>query len=109
MKTFVELSDSPRSEILPGFIARFVHSDAMTVSFVEIEKDAVLPEHHHLHEQISIVTDGELELTVDGETRILTPGTVAIIPSNVPHSARALTGCTVTDIFNPPRDDYRNK
>jgi hypothetical protein len=23
------------------------------------------------------------------------------------HSARALTACTVLDVFHPPRDDYR--
>lgn len=32
---------------------------------------------------------------------------IAIIPSNIPHSAKALTACKVTDIFSPVRKDYK--
>jgi quercetin dioxygenase-like cupin family protein len=54
------------------------------------------------------VLEGEFELTVAGETKILKPGQVAVIPSNVPHSGKALTKCYIIDAFYPVREDYRN-
>ena len=35
--------------------------------------------------------EGELEVTVGGETRVAGPGMVAIVPAGVAHSVRALT------------------
>jgi quercetin dioxygenase-like cupin family protein len=46
-------------------------------------------------------------MTVDGQTQILTPGMVAAIPGNVPHSGRALTNCRIIDVFYPIREDYQ--
>jgi len=37
------------------------------------------------------VIEGELELTIDGATQIARAGLVAIVPSNVLHSVKALT------------------
>ncbi len=104
---FTDLNQLDLHEIVKGFKGRFVHSKNMTVCFWQIEKGAVLPEHAHPHEQISIVTKGQLELTVAGETKIVNQGKVVVIPSNVSHKGEALTYCEVTDIFSPTRDDYK--
>ncbi len=103
----VQISDIPSKEILPGFIARFVHTENNTVGFVEITAGSELPEHAHFHTQTTQVTEGELQLTINGETAIYKPGMIAVIPSNIPHSAKALTDCKVTDIFSPTREDYK--
>jgi quercetin dioxygenase-like cupin family protein len=60
-----------------------------------------------MHEQTTQVTEGKLEMTIDGVTQILEPDMITLIPSNVIHSARALTDCKVTDIFFPVREDYK--
>jgi quercetin dioxygenase-like cupin family protein len=54
------------------------------------------------------ILEGEFELTVAGEIKILKPGQVAVIASNVPHSGKALTQCRIIDAFYPVREDYRN-
>ena len=92
---------------MPGFKARMIHADSMTIAFWEIREGATLPEHAHIHEQISVVTQGELELIIDGKAQIYRPGMVAVIPGNVKHSGRAVTYCEVTDIWSPLREDYR--
>ena len=97
---------TPR-EVAPGFRGRFVHGDRMTLAMWEIEPGSGLPEHSHVQEQIVMVLSGEFELTVAGEKRKLTPGGVAVVPSNVRHSGRAITKCQVIDAFHPVRDDYR--
>jgi len=84
-----------------------VHSENTTTAFWEVEAGSVLPEHAHVHEQIAQVTEGEFVLTIAGETTIMLPGMVAVIPSNVPHSGKALTPCKMVDTFYPVREEYR--
>lgn len=104
---FVHLADLPLREIFPGFKGQFVHSAQMTFVHWTIEAGATLPEHAHPHEQVVNMLAGEFELTIDGVTRRLAPGSVAIIPSHARHSGRALTACRILDVFHPVREDYR--
>ena len=104
---FIKLADVPQKEIVPGYHGRFVHTEHNTVSYWDVEAGATLPEHAHMHEQTSIVLEGKFELTVAGEAHLLEPGEWALIPPDVPHSGKALTACTLMDIFYPVREDYR--
>ncbi|MCF6278097.1 MAG: cupin domain-containing protein [Anaerolineales bacterium] len=104
---FITLSAIEEKEPVPGFHGRFVHSENNTCAYWRIEEGATLPEHAHPHEQVTTVTEGQLSLTVGGETRVLDAGTVAVIPGGVPHSGRAGTNCRVVDIFYPVREEYR--
>lgn len=101
------LQDIPIKQPIPGFAGRMVHGDSSSLAFWEIRKDATLPEHRHVHEQITYIVEGELEMIIGGEKYLLTAGCVHVIPSNVPHSALAITPCKVIDSFAPARDDYR--
>lgn len=104
---FLTLSDVEPQELMPGWTVRFVHSQMMTFAHWEVEAGAALPEHHHPHEQVANFIEGQFELTVDGETRVVGPGHVAIIPPNAPHAGRAVTACRIIDAFYPIREDYR--
>ena len=104
---FQDLKDIAEREIVPVYKARFIHSDHMTLAFWDVDPGAALPEHSHPHEQIANVLEGKFELIVDGERRILEPGQAAVIPSDVPHSGKAITACRLLDIFHPCRDEYR--
>ncbi|HET9057585.1 MAG TPA: cupin domain-containing protein [Chitinophagaceae bacterium] len=97
----------PGKELCPGFVTRLVHGAQSTVSFVDITKGSKLPEHHHVHEQITYIVEGELEMVIGGEVCLLKKGMVHVIPSGVPHSATAHADCKVIDFFSPARDDYR--
>ena len=104
---FQDLKDINKREIVPGYRARFVHSEKMTLAYWGVDLGAGRTIQNHPHEQIANVLEGQFELTINGESRILEPGTVAIIPSDVPHSGRAITACRLLDAFYPCRDDYR--
>lgn len=106
---FISLGNLKVSEPVPGFKVKFVHSERTTIAFWNITEGSVLPSHNHFHEQVSIVTLGELELTVEDKTQVMKPGMTAIIPSSAMHSAKALTYCEVTDVFSPVRDDYKKQ
>ena len=103
-----ELQHIAPKEIAKGFMARFVHTESFTLSFVDVVAGAELPEHAHVHEQTSQVIEGEFEMVIGGKTVLLKPGSVVVIPSNVPHSGRALTDCKIQDVFCPVREDYRS-
>lgn len=49
------------------------------------------PPHQHPWEEIYVVLDGELEVTVDGETHVLKRGGVAHIPGATVHAYHNLT------------------
>ncbi len=104
---FIQLDDLEEREIIPGFHARFVHSDHMTLASWRIEAGAILKLHSHPHEQVTLVIEGQLELTMEGETRTLGPGAVAVIPANIPHNGLALSDCKVIDAFYPVREEFR--
>jgi quercetin dioxygenase-like cupin family protein len=104
---FQALKDNKETEIIPGYRARFIHSDNITLAYWEVDLGAVLPEHSHPQEQIANVLEGQFELTVDGESQVLEPGMVAVIPSHVLHGGKALTACRLLDAFYPVREDYR--
>jgi quercetin dioxygenase-like cupin family protein len=78
----------------------------MTFALWEIDDGAILPEHHHPHEQVVHMLQGDLEITVGGETRVLRAGSVGVIAAHLAHSARALSRCRVMDVFYPRREDY---
>jgi quercetin dioxygenase-like cupin family protein len=102
---FIQLSEIAEKQIMPGLIGRFVHSGNMTLAYWRFDPDVTVPEHAHEHEQIVNVIEGTIDLTVEGETHRLEPGSVVIIPPNASHSGRSVTSCRVIDAFHPVRQD----
>jgi quercetin dioxygenase-like cupin family protein len=103
----VDFASIPERQLADGVTAYVVNTAAMTVTHVRFTKGAAVPQHAHFHEQITNVIEGQLELTVNGETAVLTKGKALVLPPNVPHSARALTEVYVIDVFHPAREDFR--
>lgn len=106
MKTVI-VNDAPERELFPGYRARLVHSDRMTFSYVDVDAGASFAEHDHPHEQVIHLLAGEFEVTIDGESRVMRAGEVAIVPPNARHRGTAITKCRILDAFSPARDDYK--
>jgi quercetin dioxygenase-like cupin family protein len=104
---FVEVNGLLSKEVIKGYTARSIHTGTMTFLYWTVEAGATMPVHTHVHEQVANVLKGKFELTVNGETKILEPGIVAVIPPNVPHGGKAITNCELLDVFHPEREDYR--
>lgn len=80
------------------------------LSQVTMKEGAIIPLHSHPHEQGGVVLSGQLELQIGDETRILNPGEMYLIPSDVQHRAVAIGGeAIVMDVFSPIREDYIEK
>jgi len=106
--TFFATKELPETEMLPGVTRRAVWLDGVMLTFFTFAPGAVVPEHAHENEQITVVTEGAMEFTLGSETRILRAGDGVCIPANVPHKAVILDEETEAyDAWNPPREDYR--
>lgn len=94
----------PVLELAPGISSRPLIGSKLLASFVSYEPDAVAPLHSHAEEQLFVVLDGQLELQLDKELRLMRTGDAALIPAWVPHSVRAVSGpARQLDVFSPPR------
>jgi quercetin dioxygenase-like cupin family protein len=98
------------AELVPGIRMQPLFGDGAMLNLLEFDAGARVPEHSHPHEQLGMVCDGELVLEIDGVEHRLRPGGAYQIPGGVPHSAwtEGVT-CRVLDVFQPVREDYREK
>lgn len=94
-------------KLFEGIHARCIHTDQVTIAFVELDAGSVLPEHHHFHEQTTTVLEGRLEFVVDGQSVIVEAGQALVIPPHAKHSAVAHGACKVIDVFSPVREDFK--
>ncbi len=104
---FQFFDDIKTQEIAPGFFSKLIHTQNNTINFIEVKAGCSAKLHQHIHNQCAFVIEGEFEMTINGETRILTPSSFVIIPSNAVHGGRAITDCKLIDIFDPVREDYK--
>ena len=68
------------------------------VVFFDIDPIGSIPPHSH-GEQWGILVEGELELTIDGQTKRYGPGDSYHIPAGAVHGAKFLSHVRVIDVF----------
>ena len=102
-----KIKDIKPKDLAPGITGHYAHGEKTTFGFVELKKGSSVPKHHHIHEQITYMIEGQLDMIIDGKAYSLTDGMYHVISSNVPHSAIAITDCKVIDVFGPVREDYK--
>jgi quercetin dioxygenase-like cupin family protein len=78
----------------------------MTFAHYDFTRGSSIHEHFHGEEEVYEVIEGELEVTIDGVVEIARAGLVAIVPSNVRHSVKALTDGRVIIVDHPARPDF---
>lgn len=103
--SFINFNTKNKVNIWPGVNGSLSHSDNMTFAHFTIDEGTEIAEHNHPHEQWTHVIEGKLEFNNGGEIQVLESGMSAYIPSDQPHSAKALTEVKVIDCFTPVRED----
>jgi quercetin dioxygenase-like cupin family protein len=105
---FYNPKERPSKKFAPGLRSRTFWGEKMLTALVDLEAETDLPSHSHPNEQISIILQGELEVTIAGETKTLSQGELFIVPPGVEHSVR--TGSKqvqVMDVFSPVREEFK--
>ena len=103
---FVDTSSLPVIERLPGWKGRYFHSPNMTFAHYDFTRSSFIHEHYHAEEEVYEVIEGALEVTIDGVAQVARAGLVAIVPSNAPHSVKALTDGRAIVVDHPARLDF---
>jgi quercetin dioxygenase-like cupin family protein len=103
---FVDTTSLRVIERLPGWRGRYFHSPSMTFAHYDFARGSFIHEHFHPEEEVYEVIEGELEVTIDGVARIARAGLVAIVPSGVRHSVKALTDGHAIIVDYPLRPDF---
>jgi quercetin dioxygenase-like cupin family protein len=104
------LYDADGVELVPGVRMKPLFGDGAMLNLLELDAGAVVVAHRHPHEQLGLMLEGELALTIDGVEHRLHPGDAYQISGGVEHAARAVGGpCRVLDVFQPVREDYRER
>lgn len=101
------IKNIPPKELVAGITGYYAHGTNMTFGYVEIKAGSNLAAHHHVHEQITYIIEGHLDMMIGGKFCPLSAGMYHVIPSNTPHSAIVRTDCIAIDVFNPVREDYK--
>lgn len=105
--TFFRESDLKAKEVREKITLRAVSGEKTMMTIFDFMPNTEIPAHKHPHEQITYVIDGEIEFTLEGETRLLRAGDGIVISSNLEHSARVLgSPAKAVDAWYPIREDY---
>lgn len=108
LKGFAQVEAVPPIRPVEGIEIRAISGSHLTLSFVFFAAGAVAPMHTHPHEQMGTVLEGEIELDINGDRRVLHAGEVYSIPPHLPHGARAMSDkpSVALDVFTPRREDF---
>jgi quercetin dioxygenase-like cupin family protein len=91
----------PEADIkFEGIRARILQSEKHQLVFFEMKASVRVPKHCHAYDQWGFMIQGKMELTVNGEKRIVESGDEYIIPAQAEHSARFLAKSRVIDFFS---------
>jgi quercetin dioxygenase-like cupin family protein len=106
-KYFPEIIERhPRADIpVEGVTSHLIQAGRQQFIFMAFEQDVEVPAHSH-NAQWGVVLEGEMELTIDGQTRVLKKGDSYFIDKDVVHSAKIKQGYKDLTLFDQP-DRYR--
>ncbi|MFX1285791.1 MAG: cupin domain-containing protein [Promethearchaeota archaeon] len=107
--TFPDIITSlPKADIaMEGVKGWIAQGKDFQIVFFEIEPTGILPPHSH-SAQWGIVIEGEMSLTIAGETKKYTKGDNYYIPEGAVHQAEFHTHFRALDFFAEP-ERYKSK
>lgn len=82
------------------------HGGSLMVSEMHFAPGGEGALHHHPHEQIVYVLEGEADFTLGNETRRISKGDSIYVEPDVIHGVLAITEFRALDLFCPQREDF---
>jgi quercetin dioxygenase-like cupin family protein len=79
----------PEEEPFPGVRRRRFDADGATVTEYRFEPGATFPNHRHAQEQITMIAEGVVSMTIAGEASEIGPGGWSVVGPDVDHGITA--------------------
>ena len=94
-------------EIHPGVHLRAAGGDQVLLCKVSYDPGKQVTRHSHEHtEQVMYILDGEVTMTVEGETRTLRAGDTAVVNRGLEHELHSESGVTFMEALAPVPLDH---
>ncbi len=94
-------------EFVDGVHLHAVGGEQVLLCRVQYEPGKEVPWHRHdVTEQVMFIIDGEVEMTIEDETRTLRAGDVAVVNRGLRHSLRSPGGVTFMEALAPVPLDH---
>ena len=94
-------------EIFPGVHVDSIGGEQVLLCRVSYEPGTTVRRHAHEHtEQVMVVLDGEVTMTVEGQTATLAAGDAAVVNRGLEHELYSADGCTFFEALAPVPLDH---
>jgi quercetin dioxygenase-like cupin family protein len=94
-------------QFAPGVSIRAIGGEQVLMCRVEYQPGAIIPEHNHpASEQLMWVIDGDVTLTVEGQTQTLRSGDLAVVNKGLNHNLSTVEGCIFVEALSPVPVDH---
>jgi quercetin dioxygenase-like cupin family protein len=103
---FAAFGDLPWEHVTDKIERRVLAGQQGTIVWWKMKAGAHAAAHQHPHEQIVWMIKGRMDLRIGSNSRSMTAGDVAAVPSNKEHEGVFPEDTEVVDIFSPPREDF---
>lgn len=91
-------------EPYPGILRQSFSTERATVSRYTFSPRASFPLHRHPQEQITLVEQGSVEMTIEGKPTTMGAGAFSVVPGNVEHGITAGdSGARIVAVVMPQR------
>lgn len=97
----------PEFSPAPGLRLRAIAGDQMMSCWNRIDPNVSLARHSHPNEQVGVIIEGAVTVTIGDETRRLTQGMAYVVPADVEHDAvTGPEGVLLIESFAPTRQGF---
>ena len=94
-------------QIFPGVSLHAIGGEQVLLCRVTYEPGTTVQRHSHEQtEQVMVITDGEVTMTVEGEQATLRAGDVVVVNRGSEHELHSASGCTFLEALAPVPLDH---
>ncbi len=94
-------------EFVDGVRLHAIGGEQVLLCRVQYEPGKQVPWHAHEHsEQVMLIVDGEVEMTIEDETRALKPGDVVVVNRGLHHKLYSEGGVSFMEALSPVPLDH---
>ena len=90
----------------PALARQVIYGEKMTVARISLKAGGVIREHNHVSEEIALLEQGSMRVSVAGEEELFASGQLYKVPPNVRHKLVAVEDSVALILFAPAREDW---
>jgi quercetin dioxygenase-like cupin family protein len=104
---FRSWNDVPSTEFVDGVHLHAIGGEQVCICRATYQPGKQVPRHSHEHtEQVMVILDGEVTMTIGDETRTLRAGDVVVVNRGVEHELHSEPGVTFLEALAPVPLDH---